>query len=103
MNRTPSAALRRYQLTVVAANMADVVGSAGGWLCDRARAGWDVNVLVADHQDARPLSILGATALDVDGALSDAVKQAVARRELAISAHRPGRRRTGPRAMCSRS
>jgi hypothetical protein len=57
--------INRYQLHVVATHMADVVQSVGGWLCDRARAGWDVNVLVADHQDVRPLSILGATTLDL--------------------------------------
>ena len=77
----------RYQLTVVASDMADVVGSAGGWLCDRARAGWDVNVLVVDHQDARPLSILGAAPLVVDGGLSAAVKQASQGAELAVSSH----------------
>lgn len=61
----------RYRLTVVAASAVDVVAAAGGWLCDRARAGWDVTVVVADADDARPLTILGATALGVDGELSD--------------------------------
>jgi hypothetical protein len=56
----------RYQLNVIASTTDDVVQSAGGWLCDRARAGWDVNVLVADGVDPRPLAILGATALDLD-------------------------------------
>jgi hypothetical protein len=64
----------RYQLTVVASSMTDVVGSAGGWLCDRARAGWDVNVVLAAPHDARPLTILGATARDLDGELADAVR-----------------------------
>ena len=50
----------RYRLDVVAANVADVVRFAGGWLFDRAMAGWDVTVLVADHPDDRPLQILGA-------------------------------------------
>ena len=77
--------LWRYQLTVVASSMVDVVESAGGWLCDRARAGWDVNVLVADHHDARPLTILGATALDVDGELSDVVRAVSYGGTLAIS------------------
>ncbi len=35
-----------YRLDVVAANPADVVCSVGGWLYDRVRAGWDVNVLL---------------------------------------------------------
>jgi hypothetical protein len=56
----------RYQLNVVASTTEDVVESAGGWLCDRARAGWDVNVLVAEGGDPRPLTILGATARDLD-------------------------------------
>ena len=50
----------RYRLDVVAADVADVVRFAGGWLFDRAMAGWDVTVLVADHPDERPLRILGA-------------------------------------------
>jgi hypothetical protein len=67
-SRTTARAARvlRYQLNVVASTTEDVVQSAGGWLCDRARAGWDVNVLVVDGGDRRPLEILGATALDLD-------------------------------------
>lgn len=56
--------VNNHQLTVLAANLADVIGPAGGWLFDRARAGWDVNVWVGDCYDARPLTILGATAVD---------------------------------------
>ena len=59
----------RHQLNVIAADMADVVRLTGGWLYDQARAGWAVNVLVADSRDARdmrPLAILGATALTGD-------------------------------------
>jgi hypothetical protein len=66
-DRAPSVGrILRYELNVVASTTADVVQSAGGWLCDRARAGWDVKVLVADGGDPRPLMILGATALDLD-------------------------------------
>lgn len=60
----------RYRLDVVAADVADVVCSAGGWLFDRAMAGWDVTVLVADHPDERPLRILGAEILDLEYALA---------------------------------
>jgi hypothetical protein len=60
----------RYRLDVVAANVADVVRFAGGWLFDRAMAGWDVTVLVADHPDERPLQILGAQVLDLEYALA---------------------------------
>jgi hypothetical protein len=80
------ARINRYQLHVVASCMADVVQSAGGWLCDRARAGWDVTVLVADHQDARPLSILGATALDRDAEFASIMRPASRGGALAISA-----------------
>jgi hypothetical protein len=79
--------IHRYQLIVVASSMVDVLRSAGGWMCDRARAGWDVNVLVADGHDERPLTILGASALDANGDLSDAVRAAVRGGGLALNAH----------------
>ena len=60
----------RYRLDVVAATVVDVVRFAGGWLFDRAMAGWDVTVLVADHPDDRPLQILGAQVLDLEDALA---------------------------------
>lgn len=60
----------RYRLDVVAASVADVVRFAGGWLFDRAMAGWDVTVLVADHPDDRPLQILGAQTLDLEHVLA---------------------------------
>lgn len=47
-----------------------MVRFAGGWLFDQAMAGWDVNVLTADHGDLRPLRILGARAHDLDAALA---------------------------------
>jgi hypothetical protein len=65
----------RYRLDVVAASVGDVVRFAGGWLFDRAMAGWDVTVLLADHLsgevDARPLQILGAQTLDLEVALAE--------------------------------
>ncbi len=60
----------RYRLDVVAATVVDVVWFAGGWLFDRAMAGWDVTVLVADHPDNRPLQILGAQVLDLEDVLA---------------------------------
>jgi hypothetical protein len=59
----------RYRLDVVASSVIDVVRFAGGWLFDRAMAGWDVTVLVADHPDVRPLQILGAQTLDLEEVL----------------------------------
>lgn len=60
----------RYRLDVVAASVVDVVEHAGGWLFDRAVAGWDVSVLVADVSDARPLRILGAELVDLEQVLA---------------------------------
>jgi hypothetical protein len=78
--------IHRYQLNVVAVSLTDVVQSAGGWLCDRARAGWDVNVLVADHHDSRPLTILGATAVDPGAEFAEMVRRASRGGALAVSA-----------------
>lgn len=52
----------RYRLDVVARSPVDVVQSAGGWLYDRARAGWAVTVLLAGSCDTRSLRILGLQA-----------------------------------------
>jgi hypothetical protein len=57
--------LLRYQLNVIAADVADVVQSIGGWLFDRTMAGWDVNVLLASHNDTRPLRILGVRTFEL--------------------------------------
>ncbi|OBH85512.1 hypothetical protein A5681_17320 [Mycobacterium scrofulaceum] len=56
----------RYRLDVIAASALDVVQSAGGWLYDRAMAGWQVTVLLPGGGDARSLRILGVHALDVE-------------------------------------
>lgn len=82
--KVEAGAIDRYRLDVLASTMADVVRSAGGWLCDRARAGWDVNVLIADQADPRALSILGATALDLDSEFGSIRKHA--QPALAVSA-----------------
>jgi hypothetical protein len=59
----------RYRLDVVAPTVLDAVKFAGGWVCDRVMAGWDVTVLVGDHGDVRPLEILGAEVLDLESVL----------------------------------
>jgi hypothetical protein len=51
-----------YDLAVLAHDVDGVVGAAGGWLCDRARAGWQVTVVVPAGVDMRPLTILGVHA-----------------------------------------
>jgi hypothetical protein len=88
IDRLPAGAGRilRYQLDVIASTTEDVLQSAGGWLCDRARAGWDVNVLVADCADPRPLAIVGATALDLDEGFLAIVRSASRVGALAVSA-----------------
>lgn len=60
----------RYRLAVGAINPADVVRCAGGWLFDRALAGWEVTVVVSEYGDTRPLQILGADVLDLAGCLA---------------------------------
>jgi hypothetical protein len=70
-NRHPEAfatTLTRYRLDVVASSVDDVIRSAGGWLFDRAMAGWEVNLLIAQPSDARPLQILGINALPLGNA-----------------------------------
>ncbi|MGE2835745.1 hypothetical protein [Mycobacterium sp. SMC-4] len=63
--RSPSEPLLTYDLTVVAADVPSVVAAAGGWLCDRVRAGWQVTVVVPAEQDLRALQIMGVRADDV--------------------------------------
>jgi hypothetical protein len=75
---------RRYQLTVLANSVTDLVGSAGGWMCDKARAGWDVRVVLTVDGDTRPVAILGAS--HVDAELSDVMKMAARGGALAVSA-----------------
>ncbi len=73
--------LFRYRLDVIAADVNDVVQCAGGWLFDRAMAGWDVNLHVAEPSDIRPLRILGIRTcrLDtVDSVMKSPGTQAVA-------------------------
>jgi hypothetical protein len=60
----------RYRLDVVAADVADMVTFAGGWMFDRVLAGWDVTVLVSGEDDLRPIQILGADVLDLETALA---------------------------------
>ena len=75
----------KYRLDVVAASPADVVCSVGGWLYDRVRAGWDVNVLLPQRCDTRPLRILGMQAVDLDSHIPPA-STGCTTRGLAVSA-----------------
>lgn len=53
----------RYRLCVAATDVGELVASAGGWMCDRIQAGWDVSVAVTKPRDLRPLRILGVTSV----------------------------------------
>jgi hypothetical protein len=57
-------------LAVLAPSVVEVVRSAGGWLFDRAMAGWDVTVVTSDHSDSRPLQILGVRVRDLETTLA---------------------------------
>lgn len=61
-----------YRLDVIASNVTAVVRGAGGWLCDRAMAGWDVNVVLPSGRDIRPLQILGLKVVHMDWQLAPA-------------------------------
>jgi hypothetical protein len=80
--RTDAGCLR-YRLQVVAASAADVVQSAGGWLYDRAMAGWEVTALLPPGDDTRPLRILGVATSDLRSAFGDT---GAPRQGLAVSA-----------------
>ncbi|RAV01556.1 hypothetical protein DQP56_07555 [Mycolicibacter senuensis] len=60
----------RYRFDIVGRGVLDVVRAAGGWLYDRATAGWDVTVMILDEQDTRPLQILGAQVLELESVLA---------------------------------
>jgi hypothetical protein len=70
-----------YDLVVLTGDVNDAVTSAGGWLCDRVRAGWRVTVLAPPNSDFRPLQILGVGVSSVDGGtdfLSETAPAAIA-------------------------
>jgi hypothetical protein len=60
----PDAAENRYFLYAVGPSIADTVWHAGGWLFDRAMAGWNVTAFVPEMGDTRALRILGVEAAD---------------------------------------
>ena len=78
----PSQPTPRSRLVVLAPSVGDVVTAAGGWLADRALAGWDIEVLVpasgVDHADVRALQIVGATVGDLDEVFDTGTAAAVA-------------------------
>ena len=59
----------RRHLYVIGPSTPQVVDRVGGWIFDRAMAGWDVTVFISDLRDVRPLRILGAQADDYRSAV----------------------------------
>ncbi|MEE4023436.1 hypothetical protein V1Y59_10135 [Gordonia sp. PKS22-38] len=57
----------KYQLDIISDCVDDLVQHAGGWIYDRATAGWEVTVSLPLGVDRRPIQILGAhtTLLDL--------------------------------------
>ncbi len=77
----PESALQ-YELNVVATGVADMVSGIGGWLFDRAMAGWRVGV-AADRCDdesagGHALRILGLKAVDLGGLWRSAGAEVIA-------------------------
>ena len=67
--RAAGEVVHTYALTVIVADADSAVAAAGGWLCDRVRAGWQVTVLVPAGIDARALTILGVRVESVESAV----------------------------------
>ncbi|MEU1983022.1 hypothetical protein [Nocardia sp. NPDC019395] len=63
----------RHRLAIVAPNTVDAVQYAGGFIFDRMMAGWEVVAVLTEHDDVRPLAILGATVLDLNTAMASPV------------------------------
>lgn len=83
--RHSGASLLEYDLTVIARDAADAVGAAGGWLCDRVRAGWRVNVVLTERDaDVRPFEVLGVRTMPAGTDPAELVRSGPA--ALAISA-----------------
>lgn len=68
-----AAAWLRPRVAAVTRDPAEAVLFAGGWLFDRAMAGWDVNVLTLDDGNLGPLGILGARVHDLGPALESSL------------------------------
>lgn len=59
----------RSRIVVVTPSAADAVLRLGGWLFDRATAGWETVALTAEPDDSRALEIVGAKVLDLAATL----------------------------------
>jgi hypothetical protein len=84
--RPPADHSLKPRLAVLAPSTTDVLRFAGGWLVDQGLAGWEVNVLTADHGDLQPLRILGALGHDLDTVLESPAPLGHCLRAIAIPA-----------------
>jgi len=64
-------AASRYQVTLVASSVKDIVESAGGWLFDRITEGWVVNCLQIDDLGSNPDALLPLQILGYRAPASD--------------------------------
>jgi hypothetical protein len=64
----------RYRIVVLSPGVVDLVRAAGGWSFDRVWAGCDVTALISDHDDDRPLRIVGAATFDLETALTSEMR-----------------------------
>lgn len=53
-----------YQVDVILGSVACAVRMIGGWMFDRAMAGWHLDVFASDGFDNRPLQILGVRSVN---------------------------------------
>lgn len=75
----------RYELKVVAADVADTVSGIGGWLFDRAMAGWRVGVVSDGGEDERALRVLGLTAVGLNALWTSVEADSVVRTVIGTS------------------
>ncbi|WP_231396091.1 hypothetical protein [Mycobacterium sp. URHD0025] len=86
----PEKALQ-YELHVVAADVAGTVSGIGGWLFDRAMAGWRVGVVVDDDGDERALRVLGLNAVGLNDLWRSAEADSAAVTAIGTSCFESGR------------
>lgn len=59
-----------YRLLAVGSTVVDVVAGVGGYLFDKAMAGWRVTAAVGESSQGLPLDILGVTRAELPSALA---------------------------------
>lgn len=57
----------QYELNVAGSGVGDLVSGVGGWLFDRAMAGWNVRVALTEPGEDAALRILGVKTVEVKG------------------------------------